>query len=69
MDPNSRYIIAKSTMNERINEASRARLVKGDRFADGASHSISSGRASSRIGLSTRLRGLFGNRVSGSATA
>lgn len=32
MDPNSRYLVARSLMADRIAEAQRARLLKGDRF-------------------------------------
>ena len=66
MDPNSRYIVATSRMNERIAEAQRARLVKGDdSFEDAARSTEVHASTSIWTAIPSRLRTLLGHRVAG----
>ena len=71
MDPNSRYIVATSRMNERIAEAHRARLLKGeDEFgAETASSTEVHGTTSIWTAIPSRLRALLGHRVAGGAAS
>jgi hypothetical protein len=57
MDPNSRYIVTQSRMAERRAEADRARMAKGDPFAEGAGVTVH-GRATASPSLLGRLIGL-----------
>ena len=67
MDPNSRYIVATSRMNERIAEAQRARLVKGEEpfESDGAQSIEVHVSTSIWTAIPSRLRTLLGHRVAG----
>jgi hypothetical protein len=61
MDVNSRYIVVQASMAERHAEAARARLVKGDRFADArpiVASRVVAGRTVSAPRLLDRLAGL-----------
>lgn len=61
MDVNSRYIVVQASMAERRAEAARARLVKGDRFADARPVVVGrvvAGRTASGPTLLDRLTGL-----------
>jgi hypothetical protein len=70
MDPNSRYIVATSRMNERIAEAQRARLVKGDDAFGPEAAASTEVHASTSIwtAIPSRLRTLLGHRAAGTAS-
>jgi hypothetical protein len=64
MDPNNRYFITKSLMAERMAEAQRARLVKGDLFVEDVSGAPARlvTREPFAPGLLNRLRGIHVRR-------
>jgi hypothetical protein len=63
------YMLAKTIMADRQAEANRARLVKGDRFAEGRTVEVRGSTSSPRllghlIGLKHALSGRFGATAS-----
>ena len=63
------YMLAKTIMAERQAEASRARLVKGDRFAQGSEEFRSQTGSPRLLGRLIGLKHVFGARTGAAAAA